>query len=223
MIRCGTRSRPELPVLSASLLAACVSLCAADARADSARDEPGPSAARWAYSASASAYFVPDDPDYLQPTISADHGWLHLEVSYNNEAMDTGSAWVGYNFETGDELSFAFTPKIGGVIGEIDGLTPGYHATLGWRALELYGECEYVLAFEDQDSYFYLWQQLTVSPAKWLVAGPVLERTRAYSSPRDVQWGLLLDMSYGAVGITANVFNPDLPRPTTMVALGVEF
>ena len=36
----------------------------------------------WSFSASVSTYIVPDGRDYAQPTITADHDWLHLEARY---------------------------------------------------------------------------------------------------------------------------------------------
>ena len=55
----------------------------------------------WSFSASATSYFVPDRHDYVQPTFTADHGQLHLQMRYNYENLETGSAWIGYNFEAG--------------------------------------------------------------------------------------------------------------------------
>jgi ABC-type transport system substrate-binding protein len=52
----------------------------------------------WSFSASALSYIEPDSRNYVQPTFTADRGWLHLEARYNYEALDTGSAWVGCNF-----------------------------------------------------------------------------------------------------------------------------
>ena len=98
----------------------------------------------WSFSASASTYFIPDDNNYVQPTFTADRGWLHLEARYNYEALDTGSAWIGYNFSGGETLEWEFTPIIGGVFGDTTGIAPGYKASLSWRMLELYSEGEYV-------------------------------------------------------------------------------
>jgi hypothetical protein len=42
--------------------------------------------------------------NYVQPTIRADRGWLHLKARYNYEALDIGSAWVGYNFSVDEKL-----------------------------------------------------------------------------------------------------------------------
>ena len=52
----------------------------------------------WSFSASAYTYIVPDCREYVQPTFTADRGWLHLEARYNYESLETGSAWIGYNF-----------------------------------------------------------------------------------------------------------------------------
>ena len=86
----------------------------------------------WSFSVSAYTYIVPDSREYVQPTFAADRGWLHLEARYNYEALDTGSAWVGYNFSGGEKLAWEFTPLLGGVFGDTTGVAPGYEATLSW-------------------------------------------------------------------------------------------
>jgi hypothetical protein len=55
----------------------------------------------WSFYASASTYILPDDPDYVQPAITADRGWLHLEGRFNYEDTARGprgsattSAWA---------------------------------------------------------------------------------------------------------------------------------
>ena len=37
----------------------------------------------WSFSFSATTYIVPDYQEYVQPTFTADRGWLHLEARYN--------------------------------------------------------------------------------------------------------------------------------------------
>ena len=63
----------------------------------------------WSLTASAYTYFVPDSANYVQPTFTADRGRLHLEARYNYEAIQAGSAWVGYNFSGGETLAWTFT------------------------------------------------------------------------------------------------------------------
>ncbi len=176
----------------------------------------------WSFSASAYTYLVPEDRDYVQPTFTADHGWLHLEARYNYENLDTGSAWIGYNFSLGEKLSLEFTPMLGGVFGQTTGWAPGYEGTLSWWKLELYSEGEYVFDTGDSsDSFFYTWSELSLSPVDWFRFGVVVQRTKLYETDFDVQRGFLVGLSYKRVDFTTYVFNPDASSPT--IVLGLEF
>jgi hypothetical protein len=104
----------------------------------------------WSAYASAYTYIVADSENFVQPTIMADRGWLHLEARYNYENLRTGSVWLGYNFSVGDKLALEFTPMIGGVVGDTAGVAPGYRLTLSYWKLELATEGEYV--FDTRDS-----------------------------------------------------------------------
>jgi len=64
----------------------------------------------WSSSASVYTYIVPDDRDYVQPTVTFDRDWLHLQARYNYENLEAGSAWAGYNFSGGERLAWEFTP-----------------------------------------------------------------------------------------------------------------
>jgi hypothetical protein len=180
----------------------------------------------WSFSASAYTYVVDGDRDYVQPTITADHDWLHLEARYNYEALDTASVWIGYNFSGtagGEKLAWEFTPMLGGVFGDTDGIAPGYKGSLSWWKLELYSEGEYVIdAHDSSDSYFYNWSELTMAPMDWFRFGIVTQRTRAYESDRDIQRGFLIGFSWKEMDVAAYVLNPD-DEPTFVVAFAVGF
>ncbi len=181
-------------------------------------------AKQWSFSASAYFYLVPDSRDYVQPTVTADRGWLHLEARYNYEALDTGSAWLGYNFGGGNKLAWEFTPMLGGVFGELTGIAPGYNGSLSWWKLELYSEGEYVVDTGDSSgNFFYNWSELSLAPVEWLRVGMVTQRTRAYQTDRDVQRGFLVGLSYKMLTFTTYVFNPDESKPTIVLAAGVTF
>ena len=178
----------------------------------------------WSFSASVYTYLVPDSRDYAQPTITADRGWLHLEARYNYEGLDTGSAWVGYNFSGGKKLAWEFTPMRGGVFGETTGVAPGYKGSLNWWKLELYSEGEYLADTADSSrNFFYNWSELTLAPVEWFRFGMVTQRTRTYQTGRDIQRGFLLGLAYKQVSFTTYVFNPGASKPTIVLAAGVEF
>src|SRR6188508_2752634 len=75
----------------------------------------------WSLSATLYPFVVPQSRDYVSPIVTADHGGLHLEARYNYEDMDTASAFIGWNFSWGEELSLELTPKIGVVGGRSEG------------------------------------------------------------------------------------------------------
>ena len=192
-----------------------------NAAAVSAEDAVG---SKWSFSIATFTYVVPDDHAYVQPTISADRDWLHLEARYNYEALETGSAWVGWNFSGGEKLAWEFTPMVGGVFGDLTGLAPGYRGSLNWWKLELYSEGEYVYdTGRSSDSFFYNWSELTLAPVDWFRFGLVTQRTRTYETDRDVQRGLLVGFSWRKVDLTTYIFNPDESRPIWVVAVGLNF
>jgi hypothetical protein len=181
----------------------------------------------WEFSASAYTYFVPDTEDsndYVQPTLTADRGWLHLEARYNYEAIGSGSAWLGFNFAGGRTVEWSVTPMIGGVFGDTDGVAPGYKGSLGWRKLEVYSEGEWVFDVEDlASSFFYNWSELTYAPVESFWFGVVTQRTRAYQSDREIQRGLLVGFSYKRLEVVGHVFNPDDSKPIVVLSARLTF
>ena len=177
----------------------------------------------WAFSVMAYGYIVPNDSDYVQPTVTADRGWLHLEARYNYEDRKTGSVWVGYNLAFGEELTFELTPILGGVFGNTTGIAPGYKASLGYRKFTLYSEGEFVFDTGDSaNSFFYTWSELTYAPVDLLRLGLVIQRTKAYQTEFEIQRGLLVGFSTKMVEFTTYVFNPDRD-PVVVLAAALTF
>ncbi|HEV2840390.1 MAG TPA: hypothetical protein VGW39_03615 [Chthoniobacterales bacterium] len=178
----------------------------------------------WSFSASATTYIVPDFQEYVQPSFTADRGWLHLEARYNYENLKTGSAWIGYNFSGGKKLEWEFTPMLGGVFGDTTGIAPGYRLSLTYWKFEFSSEGEWVFDLRDSEgNFFYNWAELSVSPVDWFRFGLVGQRTRAYQTDVDIQRGLLVGFSYKEMNFTTYVFNLDLDEQTWVFSVGVSF
>jgi len=178
----------------------------------------------WSFSLSATTYVVPDFQEYVQPTFTADRGWLHLETRYNYENLETGSVWLGYNFIGGEKLEWEFTPMLGGVFGDTTGIASGYKLSLSYWKLEFFSEGEFVFDTRDREgSFFYNWSELSVSPVDWFRFGVVGQRTRAYQSAVDIQRGLLVGFSHEKVDFTTYVFNLDHGKPTWVFAISLSF
>ncbi len=178
----------------------------------------------WSFSASVSTYIVPNDQEYVQPTLTADRGWLHLETRYDYENLETGSAWVGYNFSGGEKLEWEFTPMLGGVFGNTTGIAPGYKFSLTYWKFDLSSEGEFVFdAGTSEGSFFYSWSEFSVSPVDWFRFGLVGQRTRAYQTDVEIQRGLLVGFFYRKINFTSYVFNLDQDKPTWVFSAGVSF
>ena len=178
----------------------------------------------WSFSISATTYVVPDFQEYVQPTFTADRGWLHLETRYNYENLKTGSMWVGYNFGGGEKLEWEIKPMLGGVFGNTTGIAPGYKFSLAYWKLTLSSEGEFVFdTGNSEGSFFYNWSELSLSPVDWFRFGLVGQRTRAYQTDVDIQRGLLVGFSCKKMDFTTYVFNLDQGKPTWVFAVGVNF
>jgi hypothetical protein len=147
----------------------------------------------WECSLSTSTYFVQNSRDYANPTLVADHDWLHLDARYNYEAIKTGSVWLGYNFSLGKKLVLEATPMLGGVLGDITGMAPGYILSLSYEQIEFFTQGEYFFdAGTRSGNFFYSWSELSYAPVTWFRAGIVIDRTKALGSNFEVRRGPLV-------------------------------
>jgi hypothetical protein len=204
-----------LPVFVAGALAV-----ASGGRAGAAEQDERP----WSISASAYAYFVPDEPNFEMGIGTADVRRLHVEVRYNYEQRHSGSAFIGLNARWDEKVKVVVTPMFGGVAGDLDGLIPALRLTLAWWKLDLYSESEIVFALADGgDSFFYNWSELGILPVTWLRAGIVAQRTRVYHTPLDTQRGLFVSGTYRFLTLTVYEFNLGWTTPTWVVAMSAGF
>jgi hypothetical protein len=178
----------------------------------------------WDFNLSVSGYLVPRGQSYASPTLTADHDTLHLEARYNYEAQRTGSLWAGYNLSVGKKLVLEATPMIGGVFGHVNGIAPGLEFTATYKKLQLFSANEYIFDTGTKaGNFFYTWTQLTYSPVEWFTIGYVTQRTRAFTTPLDVQRGPLVGFTYKKLNFTTQIFNPGETDPTVVLSLGYSF
>ena len=178
----------------------------------------------WSVLASAAAYVFPDQPNYLQPTITADRGPLHLEARYNYEDRQSTSAFVGWNLEFGDTVKLELTPMLGGLFGSTAGVVPAIELDLASRKIEVSLEGEIVVDLRDaHDSFVYNWSEFAVWATDWLRAGIVTQRTRVYQTARELEVGVLAGTSLSRFEGTVYFFNPGSDDHFTVVSIGVSF
>ena len=189
-----------------------------------AQEPQAPSGKQWSFYGSLFGYLIPDGRSYVSPTVTADRRSLHLEARYNYENLETGSFWIGRNLSFGSKVTLDLTPMIGGVFGQSNGVAPGYLATLSYRRLTLESQGEYLFDTSDRaGNFFYSWSELTYSPAEWFRAGLVVQRTKAYQTPLEIQRGLLAGFTYKRADFAGYVFNLGWTDPTVVLSIGFSF
>ncbi len=196
------RGRGGAPLVSALLLAV--------ARA-AAADEPVADGARWELEASLATYVLRGESDYLQPTVRADRGGLHLEGRYNYEDRRTLSVFAGWNVPVGGEtgLRLQLTPMFGVAAGRTLGVAPALLLALAWGPLTFDSESEYVVdARERASSFFYSWSELAAQIGSALIAGLVVQRTRVFHTTREVAVGPRVGVSFEKLEAAAYLFDP---------------
>jgi hypothetical protein len=181
------------------------------------------SPAGWSSELTVGSYFVPDEW-YLQPTVLADRGRLHLESRYNYEDRESLSFFAGMNFQFGETVTLALTPMFGGLVGRTDAMVPALELDFTWGLLEFYSEAEYLIDVHDRSSnLFYTWSELSVWPTSWLRGGMVTQRIRVRETDRDVQRGAFAGVEISKLRATFYVFKPGSDDRYTMLSVGIAF
>jgi hypothetical protein len=153
---------------------------------------------------------------------TADHDALHLEVRANYEAVHAQSAFVGYSFSWGKEVTLDLRPIVGGVTGTARGPIAGLEATVATGPFDYYIEAEHV---NDRvgGNYNYAWTELGWRPAEWLRVGFAGQHTRVYGGDRETQRGGLIQLTHGKFTLSGYWFNPGTSDQIAIVALGASF
>lgn len=177
----------------------------------------------WNFNADVNFYFIPDD-FFVLPVFKADKNKLHLEARYNYEDRETFSGWAGYNIGGGKKIEYTITPMVGGVVGLSNGIAPGLEFTFTYKGFEWYAESEYLFDFETKDnSFYYMWSDLTYSPNDWLWFGISGQRTRLYQTDLDIQRGLLIGGGYKSLELTGYLYNLGFDDPFVLITLSASF
>jgi len=221
--RPSCRVSRQIVVLTLSIVSV-----SSDGRAQSAagatQDSDTSPTPNWSVRAAAATYVLPDEDDYVQPTVAIDRGALHLEGRYNYEDRRSASGFIGWNLEFGETVTLQLTPMFGVVGGNIDGIIPALELDLVWRRLELYSEGEYVFDINHVNNRFlYNWSEVSLWAVSWLRAGIVTQRTRAHGVPLGIQRGLLVGATLAKVEPVFYFFNPGSSDRFFVGSIGVEF
>jgi hypothetical protein len=177
----------------------------------------------WEFNTTANLYILSDNT-YLNPVVSADKNHLHLEARYNYEDLNTGSVFAGYNFHAEDSLEVSFTPIIGAIFGNSNGVAPGFLFELNYQKISISSEGEYFFSSDEKESnFFYSFSEIVYSPADWAWFGIAGQRTRAYKTDLEVQRGLVVGFGIENLEISGYIMNLGWDDVFGLVSVGYHF
>jgi hypothetical protein len=214
------RSGSWLLVLSAIALGPATA--AADEAGSGRRAAPAAKPS-WEFALTAYPTAVRHGDDYTSWVGVADRGPLHLEARVNYESVGARSAFVGWTFSGGEELSWELTPLLGGAWGSTRAFVPGLEASVSAGRFDFYIEAEYVRPDDQEGKYLYAWSELGFRPLEWLRAGLVAQRTRAYGGERDIQRGPFAQLTWNRFTLGGFWFNPGASDQVFVLSLGLAF
>jgi len=179
----------------------------------------------WSFSAYAYTYLQENDRDYIQPTFTADRGWLHLEGRYNYEDYETFSFWVGYNWSFGEDIAVTLTPMAGVALGETKGFAPGFRLNAEWWKLTLYSEGEYFFDSDDSDDgFFYNWSELNFDITHGFRAGLVMQKETSEDVRRGFSVGYKWEIEkVGELDLAVYFFDLDKHEEMYVFGVGLNF
>jgi hypothetical protein len=163
----------------------------------------------WTLGASLFWYLAPGSKNFWVLNASADHGPIHLELRYHDEAIGTASALIGWNIELGDRLRLGLTPSVGCLVGDQGGPIFGLDVALSWGPLSFSAQHEWLWVVQGGNGwFFYDWTELDVRPWPWVRAGIVTERTRLFHTAREWIFGPLVRFTVWKVDLSVYWFQP---------------
>ena len=130
------------------LAVACMLTCQLFAQAKPRTHRPvhhaKPELDSWNHNITLDGYLQRRQYGYVNPTFTADREWPHIAAAYNAEYVDTGSRWIGRDFQWGKSLVLAITPVLVGVFGVAYGIAPGFEASVSYKRFSVALSSEYV-------------------------------------------------------------------------------
>lgn len=178
----------------------------------------------WTFGVTAYPTQVRDGEDSTSAIAVADRGPLHLEARYGYEAIGARSAFAGWTFSGGEEVTWQLTPLLGGAWGSVRAFVPGFELSAAWKRIDFYVEAEFVRDKNaTENNYNYAWSELGFRPFEWLRVGAAGQRTRAYGGEREFQRGPFVQATFGPATLGAFWFNPGSSAQVIVASIGVKF
>jgi len=130
---------------------------------------------------------------------------------WNYEGLNSFSMLGGYSFSNQKHaLKWEIIPMGGLAVGNFTALLPALRLNLAYKKFTLTSETEYAYSLnEKNESYFFIWSELRYLILPWLQTGIAAQRSRLYTSGRNVDRGFLINTTlFSKLNVGGYIFDP---------------
>jgi hypothetical protein len=129
---------------------------------------------------------------------------------WNYEGLNSFSILGGYSFSDYQHaFKWEIIPMGGVAMGNFTALLPALRFNLAYKKFTLTSETEYAISLnEKNESYFFIWSELRYLILPWLQTGIAAQRSRLYTSGRNVDHGFLINTTmFSKLNIGGYIFD----------------
>lgn len=138
----------------------------------------------------------------------AGNGW-YTEMRYNYEEEQAIACSAGKTFFRQHTLSYSFTPMVGLVAGNLQGLSLGCNASLTYKGISFTSSIQHASCIENRRTHFiFSWSELGYEVTKQISAGFVLQQTCIYNTDGRWEPGMQLSISFASWTVPFYLFKP---------------
>jgi len=158
----------------------------------------------------------------LIPQVWAYYKKAYAEVRYNYEDSRTTSLYFGRPFHFGKKWEAELIPMLGGVIGQTNGLSPGFNFDGRYMRFSTFSQCQYTVDMgKGRKNFFWDWTGFTVQVSNVFGVGGSAQLFIPTTGRSEYNFAPMVSVKVGACAFETYVYNPwDKSR---MVTLGIEY
>lgn len=148
----------------------------------------------------------------------------YAEGRFNYEALNTLSLYAGKTFERKAVISYAASPILGVVLGQMNGGSAGINLQLDFQRFNFNTQTQYTFSVQQRSNNFvYSWSDLTYRITKKFEAGFSVQQTKTYQLKQAFERGLLIKTGYKNWNFPLYVFRPESSERYFVLGINYEW
>jgi hypothetical protein len=164
-------------------------------------------------------------PVYVSPIahIETSRNW-YLEARYNYEDMGTFSMYAGKTFSWEKKAEYTFTPLIGFMAGNMQGLSTGLNMEISRNAFYFAAQSQFSTSLQDYSNHFFFsWSEAGIETTDWMYAGLSMQYTQSFGTRPLFEPGVLVAFTFKQWTFPLYAFNVTDNSPYFILGMNYEW